>query len=110
MKSLLKAIQYDMLDFIETGDDDGNEPAYTARDVTTCMQLLLDFWTNIEAAEQDTEAAKTLVNQLAVDLKNCNSDCNHALIDEEQALAIEEFIIKVLREAKVEVTLAKPII
>ena len=108
MKSLLKAIQYDMLDFIEVEDD--NEPAYSDRDVTACMQLLLDFWTTIDAAEQDAKAANTLINQLVLDLKNCNSECNYALIDEEQAIAIEEFIIKVLREAKIDVALAKPII
>jgi hypothetical protein len=92
MKSLLKIIQYDMLDFIE-GED---APKYSASDVTSCIKLLLNFLTTVDAQEQSIESAKAHVHELVLSLNALNEKCHSALIDRGQREDIVEFIDKAL--------------
>lgn len=98
MKSLLKVIQYDMLDFIE-GED---EAAYTCADVTTCIETLLDFLTSIDAEKQTIETAKAHVRELILSLNELNEECQHCLIETGQREDICEFIRKALLSANIE--------
>ena len=100
MKSLLKEIQYDMLDIIE-GEDDA---AYSSNDVTECIKLLLEFWGSFDAGEQNAETANLHTKQLVHALKELNQDCSNSLIDEEQSKAINEFIEKTLLTANIAIT------
>jgi hypothetical protein len=92
MKSLLKIIQYDLLDFIE-GEDD---PIYSSSDVTSCIKLLLNFLTTIDGQEQSIESAKTHVHELVLSLNALNEKCHSALIDSGQRDDIVNFINIVL--------------
>jgi len=98
MKSLLKTIQYDMLDFIE-GEQ---EPDYSSDDVTSCITLLLEFLSNIDSEEQTLESAKTHVHKLVLALNELNEDCEHCLIETMQREDICAFIEKALLAANVE--------
>ena len=88
MKNLLKLIQYDLLDFIE-GEDDTH---YSANDVTSCIKILLDFLTAIDAQEQSTESAKAHVHELVLLLNELNEKCDNALLGAGQREDIIEFM------------------
>ncbi len=97
MKSLLKIIQYDMLDFIE-GEV---EPCYSSNDVTSCIKLLLEFMSSIDLQKQTKESAKAHVRELVLSLNELNNDCQHCLIDTAQREGICEFIHKALLAANI---------
>jgi hypothetical protein len=101
VKSLLKSIQYGMLDFIE-GDDD---PDYTSTDVTTCITLLLEFMTEIEYETQTKESVKNHVRDLVLALNDLNAKCDDCLIETDEREEICEFIFKVIANANVEFAL-----
>jgi len=89
-----------MLDFIE-GDD---EPDYTSEDVTTCITLLLEFMSDIDAESQTLESAKSYVKDLVLSLNQLNAKCDECLIETDQREEICEFISKVVADAKVDFT------
>lgn len=64
MKSLLKSIQYGMLDFID-GED---EPDYSSEDVTACITSLLEFMSSMESDTQTIDSAKIYVKELVLSL------------------------------------------
>lgn len=98
MKSLLKSIQYGMLDFIE-GEEDSD---YTAEDVTQCITLLLEFMSAIDAEEQTLESVKHHVQELVLSLNTLNAQCNECLIETDQREEICEFIFKSITNANIE--------
>lgn len=97
MKSLLKSIQYGMLDFIE-GED---EPDYSAEDVTACITILLEFMSTIQAENQTIESAKAHVKTLVLSLNSLNDSCDDCLIETDQREDICEFIQSVLSSANI---------
>jgi hypothetical protein len=98
VKSLLKSIQYGMLDFIE-GDD---EPDYTSEDVTACITLLLEFMSSIESETQTVDTATTHIRDTVISLNELNDECDQCLIETDQREEICEFIQKVVAAANVE--------
>ena len=101
MKSILKGIQYDLLDFIEghneelgEGDSD-SEPSYTTEDVTACIKLLLEFLSAMESAEQTLVSATAHVRELILALDELNEKCDGCLIETAQREEISDFIEKV---------------
>lgn len=97
MKSLLKSIQYGMLDFIE-GED---EPDYSVEDVTACITVLLEFMSTIQAENQTIESAKEHVQALVLSLNNLNDRCDDCLIETDQREEICEFIQRVLSSVNI---------
>jgi len=97
MKNLLKVIQYDLLDFIE-GEE---EPSYSSNDVTSCIKLLLEFLSSLDAEEQTIESATTHVRELVLSLNELNDDCQHCLIETAQREDICDFIQKALIAANI---------
>lgn len=98
MKTILKSIQYGMLDFIE-GED---APDYTPEDVTACITLLLEFMTEIEFEPQTQESAKSHIKDLVLSLNDLNAKCDASLIEADQGEEICEFISKTIANANVE--------
>ena len=90
VQSLLKSIQYGMLDFIE-GED---EPDYSSEDVTACITLLLEFMSSMESDTQTIESAKDHVKALVLSLNELNHECGYSLIETDQREEICEFIQK----------------
>lgn len=99
MKSLLKSIQYDLLDFIE-GEDESD---YCSEDVTACITMLLEFLSSIESEVQTIETANTHVHTLVLALNELNEDCAHCLIETGQREDICEFIQQTLLAANIEI-------
>ncbi len=100
MKSLLKVIQYDMLDYIE-GDEE-SESDYTAQDVTLCITTLLEFMSSMESEVQTVEGAKAHIETLVLSLNSLNHQCGDCLIETEQREDICLFIQKAISAANVE--------
>lgn len=100
MKTLLKSIQYGMLDCIE-GED---EPEYAPEDVTACITLLLEFLTEIEFETQTQERAKSHIKDLVISLNDLNTKCDGNLIESDQCEEICEFISKTIANANVELS------
>lgn len=98
MKSLLKSIQYGMLDFIE-GEE---QPAYNPEDVTACIKLLLEFMSSMASETQTLDSAKDQVRELVIALNELNEECHECLIETDQREEICEFIQKVMLTAQVE--------
>jgi len=98
MKSLLKSIQYGMLDFI----DGEEEPDYTSEDVTACITLLLEFMSNMESEVQTAESARNNIRDLVISLNELNDECDQCLIETDQREEICEFIQKVVSTTHVE--------
>lgn len=92
MKNILKSLQYGLLDYIE-GDEN---PEYSKDDVTSCIKLLLEFMSEIEAAEQSSERATDLVGKLVLALNSLNEDCHGCLLASDEFEEITEFIEKVM--------------
>lgn len=101
MKSLLKSIQYDMLDFIEIESEDESGPSYTSADVSACVTNLLDFMAAIESEIQTETSAKEHVATLLFSLNDLNESCDDDLIDNNQREDIVEFIEKALSAANI---------
>jgi len=99
MKSLLKSIQYGMLDFID-GEDD---PDYSSQDVTACITSLLEFMSSMESDTQTIDSAKIYIKELVQSLNELNERCDNCLIETDQREEICEFIQKVLSTANVDV-------
>lgn len=100
VKSLLKSIQYGMLDFIE-GED---EPDYTGEDVTRCITLLLEFMSTMEFEAQTEDSAKEHIKDLVLALNDLNLQCDECLIETDQREEICDFIYKVAAHANVPLT------
>jgi len=98
VKSLLKSIQYGMLDFIE-GED---EPGYMPEDVTECITLLLEFMSSIECETQTLDSTKNHIRDLVISLNELNDECGQCLIETDQREDICEFIQKVVSTTNVE--------
>ncbi len=98
MKSLLKSIQYGMLDFIE-GDD---EPDYTSEDVRACITLLLEFMSVVESESQTIDSAREHVKNLVISLNELNEKCDECLIETDQREDICDFIFKVVSNANID--------
>ncbi len=98
MKSLLKSIQYGMLDFIE-GDD---EPDYTSEDVRACIALLLEFMFVVESESQTIDSAREHVKNLVISLNELNEKCDECLIETDQREEICDFIFKVVSNANID--------
>jgi len=97
VKSILKSIQYGMLDFID-GEDEAD---YTNEDVTACIILLLDFMSLMEEETQTLNSAKNHIKDLVTSLNELNDDCAQCLIETDQREEICDFIQKVLSTANV---------
>jgi response regulator RpfG family c-di-GMP phosphodiesterase len=98
VKSLLKSIQYGMLDFIE-GE---NQPDYTSDNVTDCITLLLEFMSSMGAEIQTVDSTKNHIKYLILSLNELNDDCGQCLIETDQREDICDFIQKVITKANVE--------
>ncbi|PKH87936.1 hypothetical protein [Colwellia sp. Bg11-28] len=99
MKSLLKSIQYDMLDFIE-GEDEGDAD-YTSEDVKLCITSLLEFMSSMASEAQTLESSKEHVKTVVLSLNSLNHQCGDCLIETDQREDICEFIKKVMSAANV---------
>lgn len=98
MKSILKGIQYDLLDYID-GDEDAE---YSSEDVTACITLLLEFMSKVEEKVRDLDTAEIEVRELVLSLNELNEQCEHALIETSQREDIVLFIEKVIRAANID--------
>lgn len=97
MESLLRNIQYGLMDYIE-GDDD---PDYTEEDVNTCISLLIDFHHVVQSKSANLDAALVYVRDLVLALNELNLKCDECLIETDQREQICEFIFRVLDEANI---------
>jgi len=98
MKTLLKSIQYGMLDYI-----DGEEsPEYSSEDVNQCITLLLEFMTFMGSEPQTIETATYEVQELVLSLNDLNARCFHCLIETSEREDICKFINKVITAAELE--------
>ncbi|TMM46341.1 hypothetical protein [Colwellia ponticola] len=104
MKSLLKSIQYDMLDFIEINNESEQALTYSSEDVRSCITSLLAFMAAIESEPQTDVSAKDHVDILLSALSDLNERCGGQLIDESQSEDIIEFIEKTLISANITFT------
>ena len=95
MKTLLKSIQYGMLDYIE-GEED---PEYSAEDVEQCITLLLEFMTFMDSEPQTIETGTNEVQELVLSLNDLNARCFNCLIETSEREDICKFIDKVITEA-----------
>jgi len=98
LKDILKGIQYDLLDYIDTEED----AEYTEEDVTTCITLLLGFMTAVEEEASDLASAEVLVRELVLSLNDLNEQCDCALIETSQREDIVLFINKVLQASNID--------
>lgn len=76
-----------MLDFITDGQDD----AYTDKDVAECMAVLNAYLAEVNKAET-TEAGLKVVKVTVLKLNDLNERCEHALIETEQREDIWELM------------------
>ena len=95
MKTLLKSIQYGMLDYIDGVED----PEYSSEDVNQCITLLLEFMTFMGSEPQTIETATYEVQELVLSLNELNARCVHCLIETSEREDICKFIDKVITQA-----------
>jgi hypothetical protein len=98
MKTLLKSIQYGMLDYI----DGIEEPEYSSEDVNQCITLLLEFMTFMGSEPQTSETATYEVQELVLSLNDLNARCFNSLIETSESEDICKFIDKVITAAGLE--------
>ncbi|MBU2883922.1 hypothetical protein KO525_12075 [Psychrosphaera sp. B3R10] len=97
MESLLRNIQYGLMDYIE-GDDD---PDYNVEDVDACIKLLIDFHHLVQSKGRNLDEALVLVRDLVLALNDLNLKCDECLIETDQREQICEFIFRVLDDANI---------
>lgn len=95
MKTLIKSIQYGMLDYID-GEED---PEYTSEDVEQCITLLLEFMTFMGSEPQTNDTATYEVQELVLSLNDLNARCFNCLIETSEREDICKFIDKVIVQA-----------